>query len=193
MNPILKAKLMIAGALAMVALVIGLGVTAAVYKNLYETTSLALNTVNASIKAQNEEAARKLAELTAERDKKQAEINKAAKDQETKDAQAKSEIARLDAELRNRPVLVRIVAASGQGGGSPSGGAATSTQDSAGGEAETYGLLPPENTRRLNEALTEVEMLSAAYTSCRQRIIPTEPQVDPLSPSHGRHPLSQPQ
>ena len=192
MNPILKAKLMIAGALAMVALVIGLGVTAAVYKNLYETTSLALNTVNDSIKAQNKEAARKLAELTAERDKKQAEINKAAKDQETKDAQAKSEIARLDAELRNRPVLVRIVA-SGQGGGSPPSGTATSAQDSAGGEAETYGLLPPENTRRLNEALTEVEMLSAAYTSCRQRIIPTEPQVDPLSPSHGRHPLSQPQ
>ncbi len=175
MNPILKAKLMIAGAIAMAVLVIGLGVTAAAYKNLYDTTKLALTTVNASIKAQNEEAARKLADLTAERDKKQAEIDKAAKDQESKDVQAKKEIARLDLELRNRPVLVRIVAASGQGGGGTTGDGGSSASAGAGGQAETYGLLPPENTRRLNETLTEVELLSAAYNSCRSRSIPAEP------------------
>ncbi|EIU1659686.1 hypothetical protein, partial [Pseudomonas aeruginosa] len=60
------------------------------------------------MKRQNREAADKLAELTAQRDMKQAALNKQAADQERKDADAKAEIARLAGELRDRPVRVRI-------------------------------------------------------------------------------------
>lgn len=65
------------------------------------------------VRQQREQADAKLAELTAQRDMKQAAPNKAAADQERKDNDAQAEIARLAGELRDRPVRVRIVPAAG--------------------------------------------------------------------------------
>ncbi|EQB8420449.1 hypothetical protein ACYUS5_004581, partial [Pseudomonas aeruginosa] len=67
------------------------------------------------VRQQREQADAKLAELTAQRDMKQAALNKAAADQERKDNDAQAEIARLAGELRDRPVRVRIVPAAGGG------------------------------------------------------------------------------
>ncbi|MFU3870169.1 hypothetical protein ACM7G7_26340 [Pseudomonas aeruginosa] len=130
------------------------------------------------MKRQNREAADKLAELTAQRDMKQAALNKQAADRERKDADAKAEIARLAGELRDRPVRVRIVPAAGGGcSGGAAGDAAGTAEAGAGDAASAYGLLPEENSRRFNDSLSEVETLSAAYNSCRARLIPQEPTL----------------
>lgn len=138
----------------------------------YQEASTELTDLRRDVKKTNDEAARKLNELTVERDAKQAKLDQQAADQEKKDAVAQIEIDRLAGELRDRPFRVRIVTAPA---GSCSGGAGSDQAGAADSGAEdpaaTYGLLPPENTRRLNEALTEVETLSAAYSSCRETLI----------------------
>jgi hypothetical protein len=124
------------------------------------------------VEQQNQQAERKLAELTAQRDMKQAALNKAAADQERKDADARAEIDRLAGELRDRPVRVRIVAQAGSCSGGAAGDAAARAEDRAGDAGTADGVLPAENTRRLGIALTEIETLSAAYSSCRARLMP---------------------
>ena len=119
---------------------------------------------------QNSEAARTLAELTAERDDLQAQLDLFAKHQENKDAQALAEIERLDTELRNRPIRVRVVTEAGACGGGSAGEAAASSGSSGADAGPTDGLLPDANSRRLAAALKEVETLSAAYSSCRSML-----------------------
>lgn len=118
----------------------------------------------------NQVAAEKLAQLTFDRDSKQAEINRLAQEQEKKDAKAKAEIDRLAGELEHRPVRVRIVTEAGACGSGATGGGAGTAEDRTEHPGTADGLLPPENTRRLNAALTEIETLSAAYNSCRARL-----------------------
>jgi len=168
----MKAQLQAWGAGLALMLLVALIASTLIYRSMYITTDTALTAVNASIKAQNETSTKKLADLTAERDQKQAQLDQAAKDQEKTDASAKTEIARLDAELRNRPVLVRYVTASGKGGGSAASDPASSAKNSAGDAGTAIGVLPESNSRRLASALTEVETLSAAYNSCRAKVIP---------------------
>ena len=124
------------------------------------------------VEQQNQQAEQKLAELTAQRDIKQAALNKAAADQERKDADAKAEIERLAGELRDRPVRVRVVAQAGDCSRGAAGDAAARAEDRAGDAGTADGVLPAENTRRLSAALSEVEILSAAYSSCRARLMP---------------------
>ena len=144
------------------------------YRELYGATAKALATLEGSVEMANKAAQDELERLTEERDREQARLNKLRADQEKKDAQAKDTIDRLASELANRPVRVRIVAASGQGGSCAPGQGAGSADDSAGDSAAATGLLPEENTRRLAAALIEVETLSAAYNSCRASLIPPD-------------------
>lgn len=166
-----KLREWIVGALlsvAVVALLVGMGHVAGRASMLREYGELA-----GQVEQQNRQAEQKLAELTAERDMKQAALDKAAADQERKDADAKAEIDRLAGELESRPVRVRIVTGpAGSCSGSAAGNAAASTEDRAGDAGPAYGVLPAENTRRLSAALSEVETLSAAYSSCRARLAP---------------------
>lgn len=154
-------------AVAALALLAGMGFVAGRASMLREYGELA-----GQVEQQNQQAERKLAELTAQRDIKQAALNKAAADQERKDADAKAEIDRLAGELRDRPVRVRIVAQAGSCSGGAAGDAAARAEDRAGDTGTADGVLPPENTRRLSAALSEVEILSAAYSSCRARLMP---------------------
>ena len=149
-------------AVAALALLAGMGFVAGRASMLREYGELA-----GQVEQQNQQAERKLAELTAQRDIKQAALNKAAADQERKDADAKAEIERLAGELRDRPVRVRVVAQAGDCSRGAAGDAAARAEDRAGDTGTAYGILPPENTRRLGAALTEIETLSAAYSSCR--------------------------
>ncbi len=114
------------------------------------------------VRQQREQADAKLAELIAQRDMKQAALDKAAADQERKDADAQAEIVRLAGELRDRPVRVRIARSAGGNcdGGAAGSGAGTAETDT-GNPASAYGLLPEENSRRFNDSLSEVETLSA--------------------------------
>lgn len=115
----------------------------------------------------NDEAKARQAELIAQRDQKQAELERLVAEQERLDAEAKAEIGRLAGELERRPFRVRIVTEAGQCRDDAGSGGSAGTDDSGGNAGPSYGLLPEENTRRLGEALTEVETLSAAYNSCR--------------------------
>lgn len=154
-------------AVAALALLAGMGFVAGRASMLREYGELA-----GQVEQQNQQAERRLAELTAQRDMKQAALNKAAADQERKDADARAEIDRLAGELRDRPVRVRIVAQAGSCSGGAASDAAARTEDRAGDAGTADGVLPAENTRRLSAALTEIETLSAAYSSCRSRLIP---------------------
>lgn len=141
------------------------------YRHLYQDADQALSTLQGQVKRQTEEASDKLAALTAQRDAKQAALERAAAAQERKDAEAKAEIARLGDELRNRPVRVRIVTAGGGGGGSAAGDGTAGAGPGAEDAGTAYGLLAPENSRRLADAIVEIETLNAAYASCRGRLI----------------------
>ena len=127
--------------------------------------------LEAAVRQQKNLATERLAELTAERDRKQAELDKSAKEQEDKDREAKTEIERLAGELADRPVRVRYVTTAGQCGGGPDTDPATAAGAGAGSAAPAYGVLPEPNSRRLGAALKEVETLSAAYNSCRARLL----------------------
>lgn len=144
----------------------------------------AYNALAARVEEQNSAAALKLAELTRERDEKQALLDQQAADQEKKDAERKADIDRLTGELAARPVRVRVVAAPGGScSGSPPGEAAGPTQPGAGSAAPAYGILPELNSRRLGIALKEVETLSAAYSSCRATLLRDHTNTDALGGS----------
>ena len=143
------------------------------YQSGKESAGKDLARLQGMIEQQADQAEQTLERLTAERDKKQAALNKAAADQERKDADAKAEIDRLAGELESRPVRVRIVTSpAGSCSGSAAGDAAARAEDRAGDAGAADGVLPAENTRRLSAALTEIETLSAAYSSCRARLMP---------------------
>ena len=142
------------------------------YQSGKESAGKDLARLQGMIEQQAEEAEQTLERLTAERDKKQARLDRLAAEQESKDADARAEIDRLAGELRDRPVRVRIVAQAGSCSGGAAGDAAATAADRAGDTGTADGVLPAENTRRLSAALSEVEILSAAYSSCRARLIP---------------------
>lgn len=130
-----------------------------------------LENLKGKVEQQTVQAEKILADLTEDRDKKQAALDVQAKQQEENDHAAKDEIARLAGELANRPIRVRVVTASGACSGSAASDHSTSTTDSAGNPASTSGLLPESNSRRLRAAIAEVELLSAAYSSCRSHFL----------------------
>lgn len=131
-----------------------------------------LATVRAEVALQNERAELLLADLIAERDSKQAALQALHEAQERKDADAQLEIARLNRELEQRPIRVRYVttSASRAGGGGSSYPSDTNFQDSPGDGAETNGVLPEQNARRLRKVIAEAEQINAAYASCRAQL-----------------------
>jgi len=130
-----------------------------------------LENLKGKVQQQTAQAEKTLADLTEDRDKKQAQLDAKAKQQEETDNAAKDEIARLTDELANRPIRVRVVTASGACSGSASGDASAGTEVGAGNASSTSGLLPDANHRRLRAAVKEIENLSAAYGSCRARLL----------------------
>lgn len=151
----------------LVGLITALGVFGAGYVAGWESMVGQYTELASSVKAKNKAAAERLAALTRQRDKKQAELDRLALEQEKSDEEAQSEIKRLVSELDSRPVRVRFVSEPGHRGSVARGEGAGNSEAGEGDEAQAYGVLPKENTRRLREALSEVETLSAAYKSCR--------------------------
>lgn len=142
------------------------------YQDGQAKVSNQLSELRGKVQQGNEEASARLREVIAQRDAEQARRERLAKEQEKKDEDAQAEIDRLAGELERRPVRVRIVTTpAGACSGSAGGDAAADTGSGSGDSASAYGVLPPENTRRLDAALIEVEKLSRAYNSCRARLI----------------------
>lgn len=142
------------------------------YKAAYEKELTSHSKLTGEVEQQKAQAAARLEELIRERDERQAMLDKQAAEQEEKDAKRLEEIERLTGELATRPVRVRVVAAPGGGcGGGAQSEEAGTAESSAGGAAPTYGVLPEFNSRRLAGALSEVERMSAAYSSCRTALM----------------------
>lgn len=144
------------------------------YHDRYQDAKQRIAELESLIEDQKEVASYRLQSLQEQRDRRQSIIDMLAKEQEEKDRDAQAEIDRLERELRDRPVRVRIQQQPGPAGGDCGGAERDPGTDTDAGAADagaTTGLLPPENTRRLGEALTEVERLSAAYNSCRTSLI----------------------
>lgn len=161
---------MIQAILALVLVCTALGFTSCSYRDRLIAAEQTLEAQSSAIKIQNEEAGALLAQRTAERDAKQAALDRLAADQEKKDEAATSEIARLAGELRNRPIRVRVVAesrAGGPGGGTAPGDAACTAAPGAGDAEPAIWVLPEATARSLGEVIAEVETMSAAYSSCR--------------------------
>lgn len=161
---------MIQAILALALACIALGFTSCSYRDRLIVAEQTLEAQSSAIKIQNEEAGALLAQRTAERDAKQAALDRLAADQEKKDEAATNEIARLGGELRDRPIRVRVISERSSGG--PGGGGApgdtTCTAAPGAGDAEPASWVLSEATARsLGEVITEVETLSAAYSSCR--------------------------
>lgn len=133
-----------------------------------------LENLRGQVAQQGREARERLNQLTAQRDAMQAKADRQAAEQEKKDADAKAEIDRLAGELERRPVRVRILAGAGNCGGGAAGEGAADSAGGAGDSRATHGVLPPENSRRLDAALIEVETLGRAYNQCRARLLPKE-------------------
>lgn len=133
--------------------------------------SVELAHVRGQVEQQGSEAQAQLDRLTAERDERQARLDRLSTEQEQKDAHAETEIARLAGELERRPVRVRIVTEAGRCSAGAPGDATAGPEDRARHTGTAYGVLPDENTRRLGAALTEIETLSAAYSSCRATLL----------------------
>lgn len=165
---------MIQAILALALACIALGFTSCSYRDRLITMEQALKDQASVIKLQNEEAGALLAQRTAERDAKQAALDRLAADQEKKDEAATNEIARLAGELRDRPIRVRVVAesrAGGPGGGSAPGDAACAAAPGAGDAEPSTWVLPEATARSLGEVIAEVETMSAAYASCRATLL----------------------
>lgn len=158
-------KAMVAYTLA--AILILSGAFGAGYFAGWESMVAQYSDLAAQVKAKNQLATEKLAELVRERDRKQAVIDRMALERESLDNEAKTEIARLGAELERRPVRVRVVTKPRSCGGSAEGDTAAGTGAGEEDAGQASGVLPKENTRRLREALSEIETLSAAYNSCK--------------------------
>ena len=153
-----------------VVLVVVLGLSTWHYRVLAKTTGLALQVQNAAVVVTNTAAQRLLEQRTKERDAKQAEFDKRAKAQEKTDEKAVTQISADDQRQRSAPLFVRVrdcTRYAGGGGGGAPGGAAAATETRAGDAGPASGVLSEQGARRLADAPTEIEKMSAAYRSCR--------------------------
>lgn len=159
----------------LVALVVVLGLATWGYRTKLKAVSFALATQSTAIVQQNLAASALLKTRTAERDAMQAELNERAAAQEKTDGKAVAQIGADDKQQRSAPVRVRVLDctrdARGSGGSAP-GGAAAATEAGAGDAGAASGVLPQAGARRLADALTEIETMSAAYASCRAGMLP---------------------
>lgn len=160
-------------------MILGLGILCAIllastfsYRSLYKAKTLALDTQNQAIKQQNEEARRKYDALKEERDALQTKFNAAKAAQEKKDEDFNKALAAMRAAVDGAPVRVRVASCGPRAsGGGSTGGVRPATGDSSQADAAATGLLPAENSRRLNLALIEVEELSRDFNSCQAALL----------------------
>lgn len=152
------------------ALVVVLGLSTWQYRRMFKASDFALTTQNDAIKARNAEANRRLIQLTNERDGKQAELDKRHAAQEKSDVIAVTQIAADDRRQRAAPVVVRVRGCARVAGGGGGGAASPAAAGAGPGPADPSpagGLLSEAGSRRLADALTEIEKMGAAYASCR--------------------------
>lgn len=165
---------------ALLLLCLALGLAATQYRQQAMAANADLATLQQQLRQQHLQAQAQLADLTRQRDARQAALNALHAHQEQTDAETAQHIARLESELATRPVRVRIATrpANCGGGGAGTAGAAAATADAGAADAaQTHGLLPAANARRLGAVIAEAETINAAYASCRARLLQQQGQM----------------
>lgn len=94
-------------------------------------------------------------------------IESAKRRQEERDREALAEIERLTS-IRE-PVRVRVESC--ESGPSASRDGEGTHQVNRGSEAQAHGILPHRNSERLREVIEEMELVNAAYASCRNLLL----------------------
>jgi hypothetical protein len=144
-----------------------LSITTWYYQGRYQSTRDELLILKHNVKQQSDNSKAMLKALTAERDAKQLIINQKIKNQDKEDAQKLRDITN----TKLHTVSVRIKPNASVCPNSAAGGAqntSTGTTDTT----ATAGLLSDTNTRQLEQAIVEIETMSAAYSSCRATLMP---------------------
>jgi hypothetical protein len=168
MNALTDLKAIVIYILAGFVLVLGLSTWQ--YRSMFRAADFALTTQNAAIKARNEEAKNTLLRLTVERDALQLLLNTRAAAQRKTDEKAVAQIDADDKLQRAAPVRVRVhdcTRDAGSGGGVTSSQVAPAAQAGAGDAGSASGVLSEAGARRLADALNEIEIMSAAFASCK--------------------------
>lgn len=141
-----------------------------------DSVKLQMSETLGGVKWQKAEAGRRLAALTDEVKRQQAELDSRQAAQETKDAQAKQTIGRLERELRSMSRAgggggLRDPNAApcrpGGGGGAAEAAAAGAPADRVGDPPEAGGLVSAPLEGLLLELTLEADRVNAAYRSCR--------------------------
>lgn len=152
------------------ALVLVLGLSTCSYRRMFKATDFALALQNNAIKAQNTAAEQLLKKRMAERDALQKQLDERAAAQRKTDEKAVAQIGVDDKQQRAAPVRVRVhncTRYAGGGSGGASSQAVTAPETGTGDASTASGVLSKEGAQRLADALTEIEAMNAAYTSCR--------------------------
>ena len=160
---------------ALAALTFVLGLSTWSYRTQAKATSFALALQNNAIKAQNTAAEQLLKRRTAERDALQKKLDDRAAAQEKTDGKAVAQIGVDDKQQRAAPVRVRVLNCTrdaGSGGGRAPGDSTAAANPGAADASAASGVLSKAGARRLADALTEIETMSAAYSSCRATVNP---------------------
>jgi hypothetical protein len=156
---------------------VALGAAVDHYHGAAAKAELALATQNAQVKAQNLVAAQTLKTLTEQRDSLQIDLNARAAAQKEADEKAQAQIAADSKRDAATPVAVRVRYvtrdAGNCGGGSP-GSAAASAPTGGGDTDSASGVLAPTAAGLFKRDQDAVEMLQAAFNSCKTRLTPGE-------------------
>ncbi|WP_027729958.1 hypothetical protein ABL850_15520 [Variovorax paradoxus] len=160
--------------MALALLVVVLGLSTWEYRRMFKATDFALALQNNAIKAQNTAAEQLLKKRTTERDALQMKLDERAAAQEKTDEKAVAQIGADDKQQRAAPVRVRVLNCTrdaGSSGGRAPGEATAAAGAGAEDSGAASGVLSKAGARRLADALTEIEMMSAAYSSCRANLL----------------------
>lgn len=181
MKPLTDLKAITIYVLALLVLLLGLSTWS--YRRMFRATDYALTTQNAAIERNNKTARDLLTIRTAERDAIQAKLNERATAQGKTDEKVVTRIAADDRLQRSAPVRVRVrdcARDAGGGSGGAAGQAATAAEAGTGDVDPAGGLLSEAGARRLADALTEIEMMSAAYASCKGGALGLSDETSPV-------------
>lgn len=149
--------------LALMCLVLGLA--AFTYRGLYKVATARLGVQNQQIKDQTAAATRKLTQLTEENKALVDERKAIEKHQKEVDDDAIKAIH--DADTRARSIPVRVRCETGPRSGGSTTASAPAASPGAADPGPPAGVLGPAAAEQFNSAVREIEVLQAAFNSCK--------------------------
>ena len=162
-------KLVAIYVLAALCLVLGLSTVS--YRTMSKANAYALAAQNAAIKQQQKDAAEHLRALNASVLAQQTTIDQRAEAQEKRDDAVRRVLAQAARDYDDKPVVVRVRGSCWSGGGAQQSPPGAAPDPRAGDTDTSAGVLAPAAERRLKSSIADIELLQAAFNSCRERMM----------------------